>query len=1042
MSRGLGWGLIALVAWAGCGDDGMSPTDGSTVCARHADCDDGVFCNGTEMCAPDDPGADPFGCIVGATPCLMDERCDEEAARCIQDCGFAPDGDGDGVPAIGCGGSDCDDEDPNRFPGNVEVCDEDGHDEDCDPRTVGTRDQDGDGDVDAACCNADPEGGPSFCGADCNDNRRDARPGLPEVCDALDNDCDGTVDEGVIVEGYVDADRDLHGDASRPISSCAGLPGFSTVADDCDDDNPARHGAQVEVCDEVDNDCDGTVDESPASTTWYRDADDDGFGSADSGTTVSCVPPEGHVLRLGDCDDTDRGINPLAAERCNGIDDDCNGRADYAIGGDFSNTEDDDRDGFADATCGGDDCLDADPDSNPDAIEIMDLADNDCDGTVDEAPDTVPWWIDRDGDGWGTDLEPSIEAVERPMGRAARAGDCEDSDASIHPNVPDGCDGIDNDCDGVLDESAPRIAYYADGDGDGWGAGTDSVLACTAPAGTADRPLDCDDTDAMVFPGADERCNGVDSDCDGSVDEDSDMPWYPDSDGDGFGRSDSPLTGCAPPSGYVRDMTDCDDSNAAAFPGAVEVCNAIDEDCDSTIDETTDAMCADLPGGTGTCVAGACDLVCDADRGNCNALETDGCEVDLTTSVEHCGGCFAACSPGDTCGVAGAGCDESAIVQLVAGVHFTVARRAGGGLAVWGSGANGRHGAGNTVNQLTPVVGVAPPLVHVDAGWDAAVGIAVDGRAFAWGLNSSFQLGAGGTNTSARPGGVYVVDLVDVAHAAMGRNHACAVVREDEMGTPVQRVYCWGNDAFGQLGPGGDGSNRSRPILVPGIDDAQQVYAGNGHTCVLRVNAAAGTRVSCFGRGGGGMLGDGLDTAHRYISNVVSLPTDTTTFVQGAGARTCVNTASGRVYCWGMWPGDGTTKAVSPVVVSGAPDVIDASQSPSSEPDRFASEHGFACVVRDAAGVGEVWCWGSHNSQGKFPGDAANHQAPVQITDGAGTPLTGITRVAAGYHHGCAVQESAGTYSVWCWGANGLGQAGVGSTATPVTPTTAVSGLP
>lgn len=177
------------------------------------------------------------------------------------------------------------------------------------------------------------------------------------------------------------------------------------------------------------------------STTWYRDADGDGFGSAESGTQVACVPPEGFVLRLGDCDDADRTISPLASERCNGIDDDCNGRADFT--GPGGDQEDDDADGFYDASCGGDDCDDANVDVAPGAPELEDLLDNDCDVTVDESPGSVTFWLDRDGDGWGDEASPTVEATARPVGRVSRGGDCDDGDAGINPAVPDACDFTD-----------------------------------------------------------------------------------------------------------------------------------------------------------------------------------------------------------------------------------------------------------------------------------------------------------------------------------------------------------------------------------------------------------------------------------------------------------------------------------------------------------------------------------------------------------------------------------------------------------------------
>lgn len=137
--------LVGL-AWMGLHAPSTGQAQPGTACESNADCDDRLFCNGEERCRVG-------RCEAGEEPCLDDQRCDEDSLRCIHDCGVAPDGDGDGVASIDCGGSDCDDSDPNRFPGNVEVCDEDGHDEDCDPRTFGTRDSDGDGHIDMRCKN-------------------------------------------------------------------------------------------------------------------------------------------------------------------------------------------------------------------------------------------------------------------------------------------------------------------------------------------------------------------------------------------------------------------------------------------------------------------------------------------------------------------------------------------------------------------------------------------------------------------------------------------------------------------------------------------------------------------------------------------------------------------------------------------------------------------------------------------------------------------------------------------------------------------------
>ena len=209
---------------------------------------------------------------------------------------------------------------------------------------------------------------------------------------------------------------------------------------------------------------------------------------------------------------------------------------------------------------------------NPGATEVCNGIDDNCDGNIDEGV-TLTFYADVDGDGFG-DAASSIQACSAPAGYVADNSDCDDSNAAINPNAVEVCDGVDNNCDGTIDENCGT-----DADGDG----------VTIEDG------DCNDNDPNVFPGATEICNGIDDNCDGNIDEGVTLTFYVDLDDDGFGDPTNSVQNCNAPAGYVVNNTDCDDSNAAVNPAATEILyNGIDDDCDpSTPDSDDDDDCED-----------------------------------------------------------------------------------------------------------------------------------------------------------------------------------------------------------------------------------------------------------------------------------------------------------------------------------------------------------------------------------------------------------------------------------------------------------------
>jgi hypothetical protein len=427
-----------------------------------------------------------------------------------------------------------------------------------------------------------------------------------ETCNGLDDDCNGTADDGLT--GGEPCERTGAEGTCTGVTACMGAAGWTCTAAE----------PEAERCDGFDNDCDGTIDEEGAAgcVVRYRDGDGDGAGVTATGRCL-CGPEGDLAVTIGgDCDDDDPDVSPLAFESCNGVDDDCDGVADQpGTPGCALYFADADGDGWgsdADVSClcqpdlvhvlaSGGDCNDASAAANPDRDEVCDGLDNDCDGITDEegATGCFAHYRDADGDGAGDASDPRCLCGPVPPYTATTGDDCSDRTAAIGPQATELCNGFDDDCDGTIDEEGATgcLPTYVDADGDGYGAAGSARCLC-APDGQHVTRVggDCDDGDDGVHPGVEEACNGVDDDCDGEVDEvlDGDpiatgcVSRFLDQDGDGFGDpAAAPRCTCGAtgPTPYTADNADdCDDAVATTHPGASEACNGVDDDCDGTTD--------------------------------------------------------------------------------------------------------------------------------------------------------------------------------------------------------------------------------------------------------------------------------------------------------------------------------------------------------------------------------------------------------------------------------------------------------------------------
>jgi len=348
------------------------------------------------------------------------------------------------------------------------------------------------------------------------------------------------------------------------------------------------------------------------------------------------------------------------------------------------------------------------------------------------------------------------------------------------------------------------------------------------------------------------------------------------------------------------------------------------------------------------------------------------------------------------------------IDAISAGGAHTCALTDGGGITCWGSNEHGELGDGTATDSRIPVA-VSHMMIDVAAiaagGVHTCVLTEVSGVK-CWGGNFAGQLGRQDHTNGDSLGPVDVVGLASGVRAVVaGTLHTCAL-RGDGA------VMCWGDGSDGQLGSGTTDPS-SVPVTVEGLASRiTAIAAGARHTCAL----TGGGRVTCWGEGWHGQLGNGTGTPSLTPVDVVGL--SGVTAIAAGDSHTCALTRLGGVTCWGSNDlgelSNSTTDSVAPVDVLGLSAGVSA----------IASGSVHTCALN---GGGAVKCWGD-NSDGQLGnGSVIASNVPVDVSGLA----SGITAIAAGDSHTCALKDNG---KVSCWGANFAGQLGNGSTTGATTP--------
>jgi alpha-tubulin suppressor-like RCC1 family protein len=864
----------------------------------------------------------------------------------------------------------------------------DGVDEDCD----GEADQDYESEVTSCGTGACASTGATDCvnGVEIDSCRAGNNAPNDLSCNGVDDDCNGQVDDG-----YVPTATSCGTGACAATGATVCVSG--EVESDCTEGTPTSDAN----CNNVDNDCDGQVDEHYVSVVTSC-----GSGACASTGATSCVAGSVQNSCTVPTADNDGDGTPNCSDGCP-----------------------DNAPKTAPGTCG---CAtpdsDSDSDSSPDCVDACPLDPNDDEdgdgvcGDVDNCP------TESNPDQENIDSDEDGDACDSPVAVAASSGGTHTCAILVSGQV--GCWGannagqLGNGTTSATEVATPVLvtgltgavalsmghehscALLGSGEVRCWGANASGQLGhgSTTASSTPVTVSNLGDA-TQIAAGHDHTCAAR---ADGTA-----VCWGSNTTRN-LGAGTSVTTTCGSPA------FSCSTTPVAVtgLTGVVEVGSGHGYSCarsggtvscwgsnsDGQVGNSTQALnvnaatpvqvtgvttatsigvgglhaCATLMGGAVTCWGS-----------NPNGQLGDGTTTDARTAVL-------------VSGVADATSVES-------GLLHTCVRRASGSLACWGSNTYGQLGNNGLADAHVPVdvVGISDAQV-VSAGDTHSCALRASGELSCWGDASFGQLGGGAVLTVNLPR--MVAGVSGVASVVAGDSHTCAAMSD---GT----VRCWGFANYGQLGDGERLVLNSSPTTVSGLTGVAALTSGLYHTCA-RLSAG---QIQCWGLGTSGQLGNG-GTTNQFTPVTVTGLFGVAKLVAG-GRSTCAVLSSGVVRCWGAGSvgqlgNGGTSNSSSPVTVTGISTATDVA---------LGSEHACALLAD-----GTVRCWG----MGLY-GRLGNGSATNQLTPVAVSGLTDAVSIAAGVEHTCAVRATGG---VSCWGRGHGGRLGDGIGSDRTTPV-AVSGL-